>query len=336
MDVVVANHPSALSHDTGPRHPERPDRVTAVMRGILASELAIDEIISPAIERTELAVVHDLSYIEMIEEFCASGGGALDIDTFVSPESWEAALTAAGGVRALVEELEEGGDVTGFALARPPGHHATSHRAMGFCIFNNVAVTAAYLRSRGDRVAVLDWDVHHGNGTQEMLADDSGSLYVSIHQANFYPFGGHVDDIEAGDARGTTVNIPLPAGTAGDVYRRAWQELALVVVAQFEPTWVLVSAGFDAHAEDELANLKLEADDFGWMAARLAEVHPPNRTILALEGGYDLVALETSTAVVLRGMSGVDVAGAGERHSPDRSLLAFSAAASAISRYWNV
>jgi acetoin utilization deacetylase AcuC-like enzyme len=335
MEVVVASHPSAQLHDTGRRHPERPARVEAVRAGIDESGLEIHSIESPPIERSELALVHDSSYIEMIHRFCAEGGGALDMDTFVSPESWEAALTAAGGVRALVEELESRGDATGFALSRPPGHHALANRAMGFCLFNNVAVATAYLRSRGERVAILDWDVHHGNGTQTMTGDDPGALYVSIHQDHFYPFEGSVGDIDQGDAKGTIVNIPLPAATAGDIYRRAWSDLVMPVVSQFEPSWLFVSAGFDAHADDHLAHLRLEASDFGWMAARLSETHPVNRTVVVLEGGYDLEALRDSARATVRGLGG-ETPSDGTRVSPPQSETALETAASAIARHWSI
>lgn len=335
MDVVVASHPSGLRHDTGPRHPERSERVEAVLTGIRDTGLPRHEIVSPPIARSELALVHDPSYIEMIEKFCQLGGGALDMDTIAGPESWEAALTAAGGVRAVVDELEDRGDATGFVVSRPPGHHAMPNRAMGFCLFNNVAITAAYLRSRGDRVAILDWDVHHGNGTQTMVAADPGVLYVSIHQDHFYPFEGDVEDIET-EAKGTVVNIPLPAGTAGDVYRRAWEELVLAVLDQFEAEWVIVSSGFDAHVSDELAGLSLESSDYGWMASSLGQVHPPNRTIFALEGGYDLNALRESAAAVLLGVSGESFDHGSGRHSPDGSVIALTRSAEAIARHWQV
>lgn len=335
MEVVVASHPSALLHDTGRRHPERPARVEAVRSGLEESGIEIHEIESPRAERSELALVHDSSYIEMIYRFCEEGGGALDMDTFVSHDSWVAALTAAGGVRALVEELESRGDATGFAVCRPPGHHALAARAMGFCLFNNVAVSAAYLRSRGERVAILDWDVHHGNGTQAMTADDPGTLYVSIHQDHFYPFEGSVGDIDHGDAKGTVVNIPVPAATAGDVYRKAWSELVIPVVTQFEPSWVFVSAGFDAHVDDHLAHLRLESSDYGWMAARLGEIHPANRTVVALEGGYDLDALRESTRATVRGLAG-ETPPEGSRVSPPQSESALETAASAIARHWSI
>ena len=336
MEVVVASHPAALLHDTGPRHPERAARVEAVLAGVRDSGLKVDEVEAPPIARSELALVHDPSYIEMIEKFCELGGGALDMDTFAVPATWEAALTAAGGVRTLVEELESRSDATGFAVSRPPGHHAMPNRAMGFCIFNSVAVTAAYLRSRGERVAVLDWDVHHGNGTQAMLADDAGALYVSIHQDDFYPFTGLAEDIEKGEAKGTVVNIPLPSGTAGDVYRRGWDELVMPVVSQFVPDWVLVSAGFDAHANDELAGLSLESVDYGWMAARLGSIHPPGRTIFTLEGGYDLTALRESTRYALAGVAGATVPVGSHRRSPDRALIALDSAAAGIGNHWSV
>ncbi len=305
MEVLVATHGSSLKHDTGERHPERPERVEAVHRGVVGSGLEVIEIQAPQIQPSELEMAHDPSYIEMIEAYCSLGGGALDMDTIASEETWEAALTAAGAVRVLTEELRERSDSTGFAITRPPGHHAFRDRATGFCIFNNVAVTAALLRSKGERVAILDWDVHHGNGTQSILGDDPGTLYVSIHQDHFYPFDGQVADIDAGEAKGTNVNIPLPAWTGGDVYRRAWGELVIPVVSQFEPDWVLISSGYDAHVDDRLADMNLVADDYGWMAAQVASVHPPNRTVLALEGGYDLEALQQSTAATLMGMAGI-------------------------------
>jgi acetoin utilization deacetylase AcuC-like enzyme len=336
MAVIVASHPSAFLHDTGPRHPERPERVAAVQRGVGDSGLTVQGLLPPEVERRELALVHEPTYIEMIEKFCELGGGALDMDTFVSEGSWQAALTAAGGVLAVIEEMRPRSDAVGFALSRPPGHHAMPDRAMGFCLFNNVAVAAARLRSEGERVAILDWDVHHGNGTQVMLGDDPGVLYVSIHQSPFYPFTGHVDDIETGDAKGTVINIPVPAGTAGDVYRRAWEELVLPVVAQFEPDWVLVSSGFDAHVDDELADLRLQAPDYGWMAHRLAGVHPSHRTVLALEGGYDLDALRASARSTLLGLTGTEPEQLGSLESPPMSSFAVAEAAAAISRHWKV
>ncbi len=334
MKVVVASHPSSLMHKTTEHHPERPARVGAVSEGITLSELEVIEVESPEARRSELALVHDPTYIEMIEAFCRMGGGFLDSDTFASEESWVAALTAAGGVTAAIEELERRTDATAFVIARPPGHHALRSTAMGFCLFNNVAVGAALLRAQGSRVAILDWDVHHGNGTQEMVMGDPGILYVSMHQDPFYPFQGDIIDIER-EAKGTTVNLPMPAWTAGDLYRRAWGEIVLPVVQAFEADWVLVSAGFDAHVDDHMAEMRLIADDYGWMAYELAAIHPADRIVFALEGGYDLDALRDSTSSTLRG-----IAGSGEfgdpLSSPQPAGRVLDPIFEAVARHWPI
>lgn len=323
-----------MQHDTGRMHPERPERISAILRGIGESGLDLIEIESPEIERAVLALVHDPDYVEMIEMFCAMGGGALDMDTIASRDTWTAALVAAGGVKATVEKLEDMGDATGFVVCRPPGHHALRNRAMGFCIFNNVAVTAAWLRANGKRVAILDWDVHHGNGTQALVGPDPGILYVSVHQASFYPYEGRVDDIDH-EAKGTTINVPLPAGTAGDVYRAAWDQLVIPIVGQFAPDWVLVSAGYDAHTEDPLAEFDLLDSDYGWMASRLAAIHKPNRTVFTLEGGYDLDALRHSARSTLLGVAGETQFGP-PLHSVERAAGSLDAANQVISRHWNL
>lgn len=271
----------------------------------------------------------------MIETFCSLGGGALDMDTVVSEQSWEAALHAAGGVKALLGELKSHDNAVGFAISRPPGHHAMRDRAMGFCVFNNVAIAAFLLRSEGERVAILDWDVHHGNGTESMVAADPEILYVSIHQSPFYPFEGSVTAVDE-EAKGTTINIPLPAGTAGDAYRKAWRQIVIPVVQQYGPDWVLVSAGYDAHVDDPLAELRLDSADYGWIAARISEVHPPNRTLLSLEGGYDLDALTNSTAATLRGLAGEATDQTPTRRSPDVTFARLDEAGSAVRRHWEV
>ncbi len=335
VNVLVASHPSSLKHDTSRNHPERPERVSAVLSGIDDSGLEVVTLESPEILRSELALVHDPEYIAMLETFCRLGGGALDMDTIVSSETWEAALTAAGGVAALTRAMADGFDGVGFAVTRPPGHHAVADRAMGFCLFNNVAVTAVLLRSHGERVAILDWDVHHGNGTQSIVMEDPGVLYVSLHQSPFYPFEGEVEDIEAGAAKGTTINIPLPAGTGGDMYLRAWNEVVLPVVAEFSADWVLVSAGYDSHVNDYLGQFRLKSADFGLLAAALAGVHEPNRTVVVLEGGYDLDALRESTDATLRGFDG-DVAAVDPLTSPPEATAALETAALAVSRHWSL
>ena len=335
MKVVVASHDMAAEHDTGHAHPERPARVAAVLEGVARSQVEILSIDSPQATRSDLALVHDASYIERVEEFARSGGGAFDMDTIVSSDSWEAALRAVGGVNAVVNSLAHGKGDLGFAITRPPGHHALRDRAMGFCLFNNVAVATALLRSEGNRVAILDWDVHHGNGTQAMMLDDPSVLYVSLHQSPFYPFTGEAGDIDLGEAKGTTINVPLPAGTAGDVYRGAWDRIVLPVVDQFEPDWLFISAGFDAHIDDPLAEMRLAAADYGWMAGSLSRVHPTSRTVVALEGGYNLAALRDSTNSMLRGFAG-EVPAEPSLHSPESSAMAVEIALAAVSSHWSV
>ncbi|MCI0425209.1 MAG: histone deacetylase [Actinobacteria bacterium] len=334
MKVVMATHPSALEHDTGDLHPERPQRITAAVNGVHLSGLEVVDLEAPRIDRSLLTMVHDPGYVDAIETLCHMGGGALDFDTRVSEASWEAALRSAGAVQCLVEELEKASSATGFAVTRPPGHHALADRGMGFCVFNNVAVTTAWLRHRGLRVAILDWDVHHGNGTQAMVISDPGVLYVSLHQDPFYPYEGMVDDIELG-APGTTINLPLPEGTAGDIVREAFSRVIIPVLGQFQPDWILVSAGFDAHVADPLARLALTAEDYGWMAGCLTEIQPPERLVFALEGGYDLGALESSVAATLSGVAGADHPPSG-LVSPATSSQALSRVVAAVGRHWEL
>jgi len=336
MKVLVASHGAALEHDTGEYHPERPDRVRAVLRGVEDSGLDVVHIESPEITPGELAVVHDPEYIAMVKHLSESGGGAIDMDTVTSRASWEAALRAAGGVTALVEELATESEALGLAITRPPGHHALRDKGMGFCLFNNVAVAAALLRAENQRVAILDWDVHHGNGTQALLGDDPGVLYVSLHQSPYYPYEGRVEDINLGEAKGTNVNIPVPAGTAGGEYRRAWQELVIPIVDQFEPDWILVSSGYDAHILDPLADLGLVAEDYGFLASRLREVVPTNRVIVALEGGYSLEGLQHSTAATLSGLGGTFESANEANDSPEASKRAIDAAAQIIADHWSI
>jgi acetoin utilization deacetylase AcuC-like enzyme len=308
-------------------------RVEAVARGIEESGLEVEHLKATKVLRAELALAHDPSYISMIETFCRLGGGALDMDTFVSPGSWEAALTSAGGVIGLARRLGETEKTIGFALTRPPGHHAMPDRAMGFCVFNNLAVTAKLLRSYGERIAILDWDVHHGNGTQSIVQDDPEIMYVSMHQSPFYPFEGSVEDIDRGGAKGTTINIPLPPGTAGDVYRAGWSQIVLPVVAQFSPDWILISAGYDAHVADPLADLRLLPEDYGFLAQTLSEVRGSGRTILALEGGYDLDALRDCAYATVRGFAGA-ISDRPPLTSPANSFAALDVAREAVSRHW--
>jgi acetoin utilization deacetylase AcuC-like enzyme len=335
MEVVYVSHPVFARHDTGRWHPERAERLEAAERGVLSSGLRVTRLEPPPVERSALERVHDSSYIDAIQRFCAAGGGALDPDTVAVPASWEAALRAAGaGPEAVGALRARSSPATAFLAVRPPGHHALRNRAMGFCLFNNVAVTASWLQAGGERVAIVDWDVHHGNGTQEMLGSAPGLLYLSIHQHPFYPFAGTLEENGAGAK--SVVNVPVPAGTGGDVYRAVFERLVVPVLLQFSPDWLLVSAGYDAHEEDPLAELRLVASDYAFMAARLGEAVSPNRTIVFLEGGYHLPAITTSVAETLRGLAGLVDHPEPARRSPAEAWAMAEAAVRSAGRHWGV
>jgi acetoin utilization deacetylase AcuC-like enzyme len=240
-------------------------------------------------------MVHSDGYLDALADFCAEGGGHLDPDTVASAGSWETArLTAGAGLEAAAA-LEKGFGTAAFVLGRPPGHHASREQAMGFCLINNVAVTAAALANRGERVAIVDWDVHHGNGTQDIFWRDPRVLYVSVHQWPLYPGTGRSDERGDGPGYGTTLNLPMPPGATGDVYLALFDEVITPCVERFGPTWVLVSAGFDAHRDDPLAGMLLTAGDYADLTGRaLSLATQPGRTILFLEGGYQLAALRAS------------------------------------------
>ena len=294
-------------HDTGPGHPERPARMAAVERGI--SEARIEDLIERrsgrSARRADLERVHDPRYLDSLEDFIAAGGGDLDPDTPVSAGSWDAALVAAGCGPLAVEALDRGEAAAAFVAVRPPGHHATRSRAMGFCLINNIAVTAAALADRGERVLIVDWDVHHGNGTQDAFWDDPRVMYVSTHEWPAYPGTGRPQDIGGEGARGLTMNIPLPPGATGDVVLEALAEVVEPEVARFSPSWVLVSAGFDAHRDDPLAGLAWSAGDYTELTTAVAGWAPsPGRLIAFLEGGYDLGALSRSCAATVATMAG--------------------------------
>jgi acetoin utilization deacetylase AcuC-like enzyme len=301
MPVLYATHERFLEHDTGYGHPERPARLEAVEAGIDAAGLreALVRVVPVAASADDLARVHPVAYQRALAEFCAAGGGYLDGDTHVGRASWDAALLAAGAGLELVRRLDAGEGEVGFCAVRPPGHHALASRAMGFCLFNNVAVAAATLADRGERVLVVDYDAHHGNGTQDLFWADPRVFYVSMHEWPNYPGTGRIDDAGAGPGLGATLNFPFPAGTTGDVYRQAVDEVLVPEVAAFAPTWLLVSAGFDAHRRDPLTDLGLTAGDYADLTATLVELVPPGRRLLFLEGGYDLEALASCTGSVL-------------------------------------
>ncbi len=299
--MLILVEPLAAADHAEEGHPERPSRIDAATAGVADLHLGSDLLVvhaGPA-PLDRLQRVHTAGHLDRLQRFCAVGGGALDPDTYAGPASWEAARLAAGAGLIAVEAAGAHG-APAFVAARPPGHHAGADRAMGFCLINNVAIAAAALADDGERVLIVDWDVHHGNGTQEVFWDDPSILYVSTHQWPAYPGTGRSQEVGGPGARGTTLNVPLPPGATGDVVRRAFDEIVAPAVAEFAPTWVLVSAGFDAHRDDPLAGLALSSGDFGDLAEIVAGYAPaPGRLVLFLEGGYDLGAVRASVSATL-------------------------------------
>jgi acetoin utilization deacetylase AcuC-like enzyme len=286
-------------------HPERPERLAAARAAVSGAKVSWRPAKVREATPGELERVHDAQYLEELGELRGEQGH-LDADTYYAPRSVEAATRAAGGVLAMVDGMIDTDVRRGVAVVRPPGHHARPGSAMGFCLLNTVAIAAAHARARGlSRVLVVDWDVHHGNGTQEMFWRRPDVLYMSTHQFPFYPGTGAADETGDGEGRGYTVNVPLGAGGDDGVYRGAFERVLLPIAEEYAPALILVSAGFDASTRDPLANMRLGADAFGWMAralARVAEKSAGGRIAMVLEGGYDLVALETCLASAIDGL----------------------------------
>jgi len=327
MVGVIYRHDASRGHDTG-EHPERIARIEAIERELAARAwLGYDLADSPPATASQLHAVHPPAYVEAIEAACAAGGGALDADTIVSPGSFTAAVHAAGGATALVDALVVGDARAGASLHRPPGHHADAARAMGFCLFNSVAVAARHaIDAHGlERVAILDWDVHHGNGTNDIFHADPRVLFISIHESPLFPGTGPASDRGSGAGAGFTVNLPVPAGTGDAAYGSLVEHVAAPRIRAHRAQLLLVSAGFDAHADDPLAGCRVTEAGFAAMTAtsrRLADELGIGLGIV-LEGGYDLGALTRSLIATL------EVAAAAPTAAPDlpRHPLAAVAAA---------
>jgi acetoin utilization deacetylase AcuC-like enzyme len=296
-----------LAHDPGRGHPERPDRLR-VLRDHLGDASSLVHIAARPASEDEIALVHAPSLVELVAATAGRPCVVLDPDTRTSPGSWQAARLAAGGLIDLCEAVLAGEVRNGLALVRPPGHHAERERAMGFCLFNNVAIAAAHLRRRGvRRVAIVDWDLHHGNGTQHLFEGDPDVLYVSTHQYPFYPGTGAVEEVGAGAGAGRTLNLPFPAGFGDREFTRAFREVIVPVCRQFAPEFVLVSAGFDCDLRDPLGGLAVTPAGVAAMAqacVELAEECAGGRLVAVLEGGYDLEAIRDGVDVLLASLRG--------------------------------
>lgn len=297
--LQLFTHTDCLQHDPGPGHSESPARLRAVLQALDQDRFAaVDRIEAPRVSREQLLRVHTPEHIERIFSLSpASGTVRLDEDTLMSPASLEAALRAAGAVVAAVDAVVGGSTNRAFCAVRPPGHHATAETAMGFCLFNNIAVGAAHaLTAHGlKRVAIADFDVHHGNGTQDIFQHDPRVLFLSTHQSPLYPGTGGVEE----QGVGNIVNAPLSAGDGSYEFRGVWNDVLLPRLHAFRPQLVLISAGFDAHRHDPLADIRLETEDYAWMTERLvdlARTHADGRLVSTLEGGYDLAALAASVS----------------------------------------
>ena len=302
--VLYLGHPSSLEHDPGP-HPERPARITAIERELDREGWpGLDREDSSAASRAQLEAVHRAAHVDSIERLSAQGGGTIDADTATSAGSYRAALHAAGGAVELAARLLSGEHERGISAHRPPGHHAEAGAAMGFCLFNNVAVAARDALDRGaaERVLILDWDIHHGNGTNDIVQDRDQVLYVSIHGWPLYPGSGPFEDRGAGPGEGYTINLPVAHGTGDDVYASLVEHVVVPVAREYRPDLILVSAGFDAHRADPLAAGAVTEMGFVAMTRSLHRLAAELGVGLGLvlEGGYDLGALAASVAVVLR------------------------------------
>jgi acetoin utilization deacetylase AcuC-like enzyme len=344
MSFIVISTERFAEHQTPPGHPECPER--AEVMDVVASEWRrkAGEVVAPReATREQLARVHSGEYLRRISE-TAGSAVALDPDTYTSPETYEVALLAAGAAVDAVERVMGGGHKRVLAMVRPPGHHAERERAMGFCFYNNVAVAAAHAKALGARrIAIVDYDVHHGNGTQHIFDSDPSVLYVSTHQYPYYPGTGAADEIGVGPGAGYTVNLPLEAGAVNEDYRFVFDAVVLPVVKQFAPDLLLVSAGFDAHERDPLGGMRLTSDAFAAMTTQLrsiAEECCGGRLVLVTEGGYDFRALADSLLAVVGVLASEATPAAAwpaaASAEPSRGRASADAAARSLRSHWRL
>ncbi|MEA2123685.1 MAG: hypothetical protein QOI80_467 [Solirubrobacteraceae bacterium] len=328
------SHPASLAHVI-PRHPERPERLVGLERALDANDwFGWERAESPEATRAQLEAVHTGALIDMVESLCAAGGGAIDLDTACVGATWPAALHSAGGAVGLCDALLSGAAPAGFSAHRPPGHHAEAGQAMGFCFFNSVAVGAAHALATGaaERVLILDWDVHHGNGTNAIFHASPDVLFASIHQSPLYPGTGPASDVGSGAGAGYTVNLPVPPGTGDAGYRSLVEHVVAPLARSFAPSVVLVSAGFDAHYRDPLGSCRVTEAGFAGMTASLRRVCAELDVGLGLvlEGGYSVEALADSVCALMP-VLGADEPPPAESLTPDPLA---EAALARLEPYW--
>ena len=319
--VGVVYHRDYLIH-THSQHPERKERLEAIWK-VLEQESFKDlvELIEPESAGVEdITLVHHENHVEAVKEACREDRGFLDMDTYIVPESYQVALLSAGGALKGLQQIMKGNIKKVFSLGRPPGHHAEKSRSMGFCLFNNIAIAAETARKKYglNRIAIVDWDVHHGNGTQNSLYEEDEILFISIHQNPAYPGTGHLDEIGSSRGKGYNINIPLSPGTGNGDFVKVFSEVVLPVLEEYRPQLVMISAGQDSHARDPLAGMNLTDGGYYYMASSLKEVadkYADGRMLLTLEGGYHLEAQASAVGQVIKALSQKDSVAEGMDYS---------------------